>query len=235
MLDELDTHAAGQEGEDGFWIGVTDLADLDLVIGLAEFGVGLGRHLAFEETLEARHHIAAGGVIGRDQINVAHLLIVHELAHRLGRLVVLPGGREEIRRAFLARNLVRPGIGRDQHDARLDRRLINRQHDVRPDDTAQKIDLVARQHLVGDLAADIGLLLIVTIDDLRRDAAELTAEHRERKLACVLHVLADDAGRAAQGGNEADLDVISCAGRRGKQQQRGHSYQVFLHVSPVFA
>src|SRR2546430_2409266 len=45
LLDELDTHAAGQEGEDGFWIGVTDLTDFDLVIGLAKFGVGLGGHL----------------------------------------------------------------------------------------------------------------------------------------------------------------------------------------------
>src|SRR5207248_10112625 len=41
--------------------------------------------------------------------------------------------------------------------------------------------------------------------------------------------------RATHGGDEADLDVISRAGRRGKQQQHGHSDQVFLHVSPVFA
>ena len=58
-----------------------------------------------------------------------------------------------------------------------------------------KFDLVLLQHLVGDLLADVGLELVVAVDHLDVEAADLAAEVVERELDRVLHVLADDARR----------------------------------------
>ena len=55
------------------------------------------------------------------------------------------------------------------------------------------------EHVVGDLHADVGLGLVVAVDHLDRQPADLAAEVLERELDRVLHVLADDrpAGRSS--------------------------------------
>jgi hypothetical protein len=138
-------------------------------------------------------------------------------------------------RALLAGDLVRPGIGGNQDGARLDDRLIDREQHIGPDEPGQEIDLVALQHLVGDLAPDIRLELVVAIDDLRRQPADLAAQHREGEVAGILHVLADDAGRAAQGRDKTDLDVVLGL-RRQREKDRGSGGgggKVLFHRSPL--
>ncbi len=93
----------------------------------------------------------------------------------------------------------------------------------------QEIDLVAFQQFVGHLAPDIGLELVVGIDDLGRQAADLAAEHRQREVGGVLHVLADDAGRSAQRRDEADLHGVGGVRRQAQQHRGGGSDQVCLH------
>jgi len=74
------------------------------------------------------------------------------------------------------------------------------------------VDLVFLEHLVGELLADVGLDLVVAVDHLDVEPADLPAEMVERQLDRVLHVLADDALRPGQGGDEADLHRLG--GRR---------------------
>src|SRR5712692_1939183 len=81
-------------------------------------------------------------------------------------------------------------------------------HDVRPDDSRDEIDLVFFQHLVRDLLAHVGLDLVVAVDHLDVEPRHLAPEVIERKLDRVLHVLADDALRARQRGDEADLHLL---------------------------
>ena len=57
------------------------------------------------------------------------------------------------------------------------------------------MDLVFLEHLVGELLADVRLDLIVTVDHLDVEPAELALEMVERQLDGVLHVLADGALR----------------------------------------
>jgi hypothetical protein len=52
------------------------------------------------------------------------------------------------------------------------------------------------QHLVGELLADVGLALVVTIDHLDVEAADLATQMVERQLHRIFHVLADDPGRS---------------------------------------
>ena len=84
---------------------------------------------------------------------------------------------------------------------------------------ADEVHLVLLQHLVGHLLADVGLDLVVAVDDLGLEPADLAAEVVERELDRVLHVLADDALRAGQRGDEADLQRVGRAG--GARQQAG--------------
>ena len=92
-----------------------------------------------------------------------------------------------------------------------------------------EIDLVALQHLVGDLAADIRLELVVGIDDLGRQPADLAAEHRQSEIGGILHVLADDAGRAAQRRDKADLHFVGGLRRQAQQHRGGGGDQVLFH------
>src|SRR5262249_25948470 len=88
------------------------------------------------------------------------------------------------------------------------------------DDAADEVDLVLLEHLVGELLADIGLALVVAIDDLDVEAADLPAKVIERQLDGVLHVLADDAGRSRQRGDETDLDRLRRAHCLARSQRR---------------
>ena len=68
--------------------------------------------------------------------------------------------------------------------------------------------MVGLDQLLGLLHADIGLLRVVLIDHLHRQAADLAAEMIERELEGVAHVVADHGGRTAEGRDIADLDCF---------------------------
>ena len=93
-----------------------------------------------------------------------------------------------------------------------------------------EIDLVALQHLVGDLAADIRLELVIAVDDLRRQPAGLAAEHRQSEIGGVLHVFADNAGRPAQRRDKADLHVVGGLRRPAEQHRGGRDRCFFMPV-----
>jgi hypothetical protein len=80
------------------------------------------------------------------------------------------------------------------------------------------------QHLVGELLANIGLPLIVTVDHLDLEAAYLAAQVIEGQLHRILHMLADDTGRPGQRGDEADLDRLGRSDRGDchRRQHDGH-------------
>src|SRR5439155_9328950 len=89
--------------------------------------------------------------------------------------------------------------------------------DVGPDDAADEVDLVLLQHLVGDLLAHVGLLLVVAVDHLDVEPADSAAEVVEGQLDGVLHVLADDAGGAGERGDEPDPHRLRRRRRDGRE------------------
>ena len=74
------------------------------------------------------------------------------------------------------------------------------------------------QHLVGELFADVGLDLVVTVHDLHVEPADLAPEVIERQLDGALHVLADGPLRAGQRGDEANLHGLG-RGRGGGESR----------------
>ena len=68
--------------------------------------------------------------------------------------------------------------------------------------------MVGFDQFLGFLHADFRLELIVGVDDLDRQPAELAAMLVEPQLERVLHVVADGGDRPAEGRDEADLDCL---------------------------
>src|SRR5262249_49727475 len=110
-----------------------------------------------------------------------------------------------------------------------------------PDDAADEVELVLLQHLVGQLLAHVRLALVVTVDDLGLHPPDLAAEVIQGQLDRVLHVLADDTGRAGQRRDEADLQRVGRP-RRADQQSSDESeknrssecaHGGLLYVEPV--
>ena len=221
LLEELDAHAARIEDEHRLRVGRAELADLGLIVLLPELGVDLAHDLVLEVALEPRDHVLAGRVVRRHRVDVGDVLVLHVLAHRLGRLVVLPRRREEELVAHLAGELVRPGVRADHESAGARHGGRHRQHHVRPDDARDEMDLVLLEHLVGELLADVGLDLVVAVDHLDVEPADLSSEMVERQLDRILHVLADDPLWPGQGGDEADLHRLG--GRRSGGQRHEES------------
>ena len=76
-----------------------------------------------------------------------------------------------------------------------------------------------------DLTPDIGFELVVAIHDRCRQPADLAAQHLQREIGRILHVLADDAGRSAQRGDETDFHLVIRQRRRCQQAQSGSNCQ----------
>ena len=72
--------------------------------------------------------------------------------------------------------------------------LSERQQHVRPDVADDEVDVIGFDQFLRLLHADFGLLLVVLVNDLDRQPAELAAEMIEPKLERVFHVVADRGG-----------------------------------------
>src|SRR5207249_10795705 len=95
--------------------------------------------------------------------------------------------------------------------------------------------LVGFDELLGLLHAHFRLLLVVLVDHLDREAADLAPKVIERKLDGIAHIVADDSGRAAEGADEADLHA-SLLGRcrRGREHgERGSRKQNAPHLQSL--
>src|SRR5947209_9761223 len=137
-----------------------------------------------------------------------------------------------MRIALRAGILRRPRIDADDEGAGIERRLRQGEHDVGIVDAGEDLHLVALDHLVGELAADVGLRLIVAVDDHSGTAAELSAEALDAELEAVEQLLAEHAARAREGRDEADLDrLLSRRRAKGQQRQQGGGRYGF-HVHP---
>ena len=119
--------------------------------------------------------------------------------------------------ALRAGERARAGVGADHDLARAGDDRHDRHHHVRPDDAGDEVDLVLLQHLLGDLHADVGLELVVAVEHLDRQAADLAAEVLDGELDRLLHVLADHALRAGHRADEADLDLLLLRCRRHRE------------------
>src|SRR6266513_3047650 len=86
-----------------------------------------------------------------------------------------------------------------------------------------EVNLVFFQHLVRDLLADVGLHLVVAVDHLDLEPRHLAPEVIEGELDRVPHVLADDALRARQRGDEADLHLLLRERRPGSEERGGET------------
>src|SRR6185436_2461459 len=82
------------------------------------------------------------------------------------------------------------------------------------------------------LHADVGLDLVVAVEHLDVEAADLAAEVVERELDRFLHELAHHALRAGERADEADLDFLLLRHRRrgeseggGKRRENGFTHE----------
>ena len=102
LLEEVDSHAAGQEKIDSIGPGRTQGGYLGGIIGLAKGGVEFTGNPALVIAFEPGHIVLAGNVVGRNDKHILISLFGGVLADNLGQVVRLPGGIEIIFIATLA-------------------------------------------------------------------------------------------------------------------------------------
>ena len=118
------------------------------------------------------------------------------------------------------------GVGADVDLLGARDRRQHREREVRPDRAGDDVGAVARQHALGELDRDVGLLLVVDLDDLGVELAELAAEMLEREVEAVADVDAEAGARSRErrdhadgqllGGGRARLDQGADRGRGGE-------------------
>ena len=228
LLHEGDAHAAGQEEEHAVGARGADLRDLGGIVGLAELGVDLADQLALVEALEAVQRIRAGRVVRRqDEHLLDALLSRRSCRHRLMEIVVLVGDVEIVLVALLAGQRRGAGIGRQVELALRHRARHHRHGEVRPDDAGQHVDLVALDHLVGDLhgesPASCASSSVTTSMSLLPDML-----HRQHE--AVAHVDAEAGAAARKRGDHADLHRFG-EGQARHAQARAQARQLQKEVS----
>ena len=196
--------------------------EIELRVG-APLGHVLAQYLTLEGGFDTAHHVLAGGIVRRHDVDRLDALLVQVLTHRHRRLIVLPGRRKEVLVATLARHLRRPRIGADQELVRVEYGFGRCQQHVRPDVTDDKIDIVLLDQLVGLLLADIGLEAIVFHDQLDVERSHLVADVLQRQLDRIFHVFADNGGRGCQRRNKTDLYACSLGGTRRDNRARNQA------------
>src|SRR5262245_58254981 len=228
---ELDAGAAGIKCEDGVRLCRTRLRQLGGEIELIRPARQLAADdFSFERRGHALEHVLAGGVVRADEECGLDPLLVHIEAHRLWGLVVVPGGREHVWRAQLARELRGAGVGDNCKCLGIDERLERGEQHVRPDVADDEIHFVGFDQLLGLLHSDLGLGLIVLVDHLDRQAAELTPMMVEPKLEGIAHVRADCGHRPAKRADEPDLYRLLRHSWRGSDcDECDRSQQNLLH------
>ena len=91
LAQELHARLAGIEDKDGIRLFRLCFRELRGEIELIRpFGQFLPEDLAFERGRHATEHVLAGGIVRSDQKGRFHVFLIHVVAHRLWRLVVLP-------------------------------------------------------------------------------------------------------------------------------------------------
>lgn len=226
MGDELNARAAGVESVQCVGLRRPGFRQFGREIELIRpAGHLLADEFALIGLAQALQHIAAGRVIRPHHKDLLDPLLIEVEAERLRRLIVVERGREHVGRTHLAGELRRAGIGDHRDRLCLNQRLQRAQHDVRPDVTGNEVDVIGFEQFLRLLHADFGLLLVVLVNDLNRQAAELATEMIEPELKRVFHVGADRAGGPAERTDKPDFDgLILSRGRPCQQRESGRRY-----------
>jgi hypothetical protein len=122
--------------------------------------------------------------------------------------------------ALPSRQQRRPRIHIDEEGAGIEHGLRERQQHIGEIDPGDDVHAVALHHLVCKLAADIGLGLIVALNQFDRASAELIANALEAEFESVEQFLSETAGRTGKGRNESDLDRFLRSSRRCKRRNQ---------------
>mgnify|MGYP003694537395 CR=1 FL=1 len=156
------------------------------------------------------------------------------LARRLVVRVVRPGGDEQVRIAILAGHRRGRGVRADVDQLVLERDRHRGEHDVREDDAGEEVHLVDLDVLLRDLAADVGLELIVADQHLGGQAAELAAVGLHGEQERVADVDADRGARPGKRADESDLDLVGALRVDSENEQRGRK-QFDFHWESLLA
>ena len=196
LLDEIHSHAAGQEHIDGVGFRGRDLGEFGREVELVERHVNLVRDLALEKGLEAGERILARLVVGRHQEHFLDPGVLGMLARYREDLIVLVRGDEEVRIAFLAGKVGGAGVGADQDRAAVGHGLHDRGENVGKDRADDEIDLVPVDQCLDLVHREVGLELVVRNDHLDIAAAELAVEILDRKIEAVAKLLTQHSRRS---------------------------------------
>src|SRR5207244_1786473 len=101
--------------------------------------------------------------------------------------------------------------------------LVDRHHDVREDRADDEVHAIALEEFLGDLQSDVGLELVVLLDHLGRQAAELAAGVLDAEQKAVEAVLTDHADRPRERRDEPDFHAVG--GRRGSRGEHGREHE----------
>ena len=150
------------------------------------------------------------------------------LAHSLGRLIILPRHRHEILVTASTGNWRRSGVGTDEQGVRPGDWLVDRHHQIGPDNTGNNINLVTLDEPIGQLLGHIWLTLVVNKNDLRVHAAKLSSRMLHGDIDSILHLLANDARTSRQCCHVANFHCISDCWRRAHQTHQQQT-NILLH------
>ena len=236
MLDEGNGEIAGVKCENRLRRSQPDLGQFGRKVLLRHRRQHFLDDVALVVALHATKDFATALEVRRMKVEVLHAKLLDVFTHRCGNIAVLERGREEILVTEFASQFARTADRGDHDDLGLHDRLIDGENSVgqrRPD---QDIDLVLLDKLGGGLQRDVGLGLIVLLDDLDWITAELAAIRLDFKVDRIADRLADDAEGTGKARQQADLDGARLLrGRRttGTDRQRNNRSH-FIHRQAPF-
>ena len=183
----------------------------------------------------------AEGVVDGDEVPAIAALGDQRAAGADGLRMGVVGPVEAVGRARLA-GQVRGGRAGDDVDLLLlGRDALHGQRHRRGGQFHDRVDLLGVVPLARDVGGDVGLVLVVGVDDLDRRALHLAAEILDRHLGGLDRPLAAEIGIDARlVVQDADLDLAVGdvgGGRddRGRQQSGRDNWQSFHGVPPLLA
>ena len=242
LLDEGDGRRAREEDVDRVRVGRLGRRQVGAVVGRAlERGIGLADDLAAvgdEALAEGLHHLVAGRVVGRHQVDLLLALRRQPGAHRAVDLGVGEGNADDAGAAVRARRLVVAGVGHDQRRLGLMHEVAHRGQHRGGHQADQRVGLVLQDHLLrlgqrgGRVGLGIGLL------DADRVAVQLRAELLETEVETVFDVAAEAGINTGEGQQETDLVLLRLGDGAARHQAGDHSQRsarfLEIHDDPPF-
>jgi hypothetical protein len=221
LFEKLDAQAPRIEHVHCIRLGCSQLGKLGGEVHLLQGREGFVHDLALVVPLESGQEVFARLIVRRHEVEALVAPVRRILADHFRLRVVLPGAREEVRRALRAGDRRRSPVRADQEDLLLGDFAVHRHHHIGETDAGDDLHLVLFDQLVDQLLREIGLELAVLFDDLHWHAAELAAIAFDHQHQRVVLVLAGRALRPRHLRHEADLERRLCLRGRAHQTRGG--------------